>query len=223
MASFWKPILLTALLLAIPTVPFLFFGEGLELRMEQWLDGLRDTPGYFAGAVVLLLTVDVFLPVPSSIVCTLCGAVLGVVGGTLVATLGMTCGALFGFVLGRFFGRPLVRRFAGEEDVRRLDDLADRYGVAVLILLRPVPLFAEASTLLLGCSTMSLPAYLLASVPIHLLLALVYAVLGRILPLPVAVILSVVIAMTLSCFAQKFLPKHAEQRDETSETPAPPL
>lgn len=196
--------ILLVVLLAIPAIPFLLFGEPMESGMEQWL---REQTSFVtvAAGVVVMLTVDVLLPVPSSIIGTVSGSFLGFIWGTFFTALGLTTGALLGFALGKILGRPAMNRWIGADELQKLDELVDRHGVSILILLRPVPLFAEASTLLLGCSRMHWPMFLLATVPIHLLLASVYALLGNFLSLPVGIVLSVVFAMSLSLMAQKLL------------------
>ena len=176
----------------------------MESDMEHWLREQSSFEAVAAGTVALL-TVDVLLPVPSSIVCTLAGSFLGLFWGTVFAAVGMTTGAFLGFTLGRILGRPAMNRWIGEQERLKLDELVDRYGVSILVALRPVPLFAEASTLLLGCSRMRWPVFLFAIIPIHLLLAMVYALLGRYLSVPVDMALSVAIALSLSLAAKKML------------------
>lgn len=203
----WKYVLASILLLAVPTIPFLVLGEPMEERMTDWLRS-RDSARAVAAGVLALLTIDVLLPVPSSIVCTLSGAFLGLVPGTLMATLGMTSGALLGFALGRLFGRLILCRFADAEERRDLDRLVDRFGISILILLRPVPLVAEASTLFLGCTSLRWTTFLAATLPIHFLLALLYALLGRHFGVPTGTVLSVAIALSLSLVAKMFLKRN---------------
>lgn len=195
-----KIVLLIILFLAIPLIPFLFFGETMEGGIEQWIRS-QESRSVVAAGVVVLLTVDVLLPVPSSIVCTVAGSSLGPFWGTLVSTLGMTLGALAGFGIGKFFGRIALQRWVDAEERRRLDRLVSRYGISILFLLRPVPLFAEGSLLFLGCSSMNWTVFLLATLPIHFCLALLYALLGHYVSLPLATLLSVGIAMSFSAIA----------------------
>ncbi len=197
-----------ALVLAIPAIPFLLFGEFMETEMPQRLHlWLRDKPStaMVAATVVGLLTVDVLLPIPSSVVCSLVGSFLGLFGGIVFATLGLTAGALLGFALGKILGRPAMKRWIDETELLKLDQLAERFGVPILILLRPVPLFAEASTLLLGCSPMRFGTFLLVSFPVHLMLALVYVLIGQYLGVTVGVACSIFIALLLSWVARKIL------------------
>lgn len=195
-----KYIFVICLFLAIPLIPFLLFGETMEGGVEQWLHRQTNRP-VVATAVVVFLTVDVLLPIPSSIVCTIAGSSLGPVVGTLISTLGMTLGALAGFGMGKMFGHVAARRWTSEEERDRLNALVDRYGISILFLLRPVPLFAEGSLLFLGCTSMSWSRFFFATLPIHCALALLYALLGHYIPIVWAAILSVVIAVTLSLLA----------------------
>ncbi len=75
-----KYLLPITVLLAIPAVPFLLYGDFFETElphaMREWLRGEPDSVSV-AVAVVGLLSVDVFLPVPSSVVCSLAGSFLG--------------------------------------------------------------------------------------------------------------------------------------------------
>jgi len=105
------PILLIALALAVPIVPFLGFGPALEAWLESAIERTVD-PVFAAALVVGLLGVDVFLPIPSSVLSTLGGEVLGFWGGTAASFAGLSLGAAVGFGLARAAARPLVRRLA---------------------------------------------------------------------------------------------------------------
>ena len=98
-----RQLLLIATLLAVPVVPFLIVGERLEACIAGWLS-LDLSPGTVAVAVFGLLASDIVLPVPSSVVITFGGRILGFWDGTGVAWCGMTAGAVIAFWLGRVFG-----------------------------------------------------------------------------------------------------------------------
>jgi hypothetical protein len=59
------------LLLLVPIVPFVIWGD----ELEPWIETtIRDLDGWFlAGAGIAALVVDILLPVPSSMVGTLMG------------------------------------------------------------------------------------------------------------------------------------------------------
>lgn len=208
--AIWKSISVILLFLAIPLIPFLLFGE-IEDVAEQWLRNQTNKP-FIAAATVVLLTVDVLLPIPSSIVCTIAGSSLGPVLGTLFSTLGMTLGALIGFGIGKLCGQRIARKWTSDEERDQLNTLVRRYGISILFFMRPIPLFAEGSLLFLGSTSMSWSVFLWATLPIHFALALLYASLGHCISILTASLLSVGIAITLSIFAAIFVRKASDQK-----------
>ncbi len=164
--------------LAVPIVPFLLYGEDVERWLTRWRDHPPAWP-LVAGGVVLLLATDVFLPIPSSLVSTLAGSQLGAVGGTLASWIGMSVGAVVGFAIARRFGPPLVAWLTRAEDLARTRALVERYGPLLLVLGRGVPVLAEATVLLFGMHRLAwrrfLPPVLLA----NLGLALAYSLFGE--------------------------------------------
>lgn len=205
-----------ALVLAVPIVPFLVFGEAAESQMIGWLDASRS-PGRIAALVMGLLAVDVFLPVPSSVVSTFAGKMLGFWGGTAASWCGMTLGVLIAVGLVRVFGRPLARRLASEEELARMDALASRYGVLLLVLARPIPVFAEASVLLLGTVRLGWRRLLLAVSFSNLGIAAAYAALGDRVQLPLAVAASIALPLAFTLVARWFWPAAEE-----AQTPRQP-
>jgi uncharacterized membrane protein YdjX (TVP38/TMEM64 family) len=205
MRSLLKPILLLTVVLAIPILPFLGFGGWMEERMEAWLHSALS-PGAVAALVVGLLATDVFLPVPSSVVSTVAGDVLGFWIGTAVSWLGMTVGAAAAFALARAFGRPLALRFAGKEDLERIDAAGDRVGPLVLVLARPVPVLAEASVLLMGTTRLSWWWFFVPVALSNLGIAAVYAALGNLVALWIALPASVALPLLAATIARRFWP-----------------
>ena len=169
--------IIVALVLLAPIVPFIVLGEGFEQRLEQWL-GAQLTNRDFALGVVVLLGIDMLLPVPSSVVSTLAGARLGILPATMASWTGMSIGSVLGFLLARWFGEPLARRLAGPEDLARLVQVTDRFGVFALALTRPVPILAEATIFLLGAAGLSWRKFLPVALLSNAAIAFVYAVLG---------------------------------------------
>ena len=112
-------------------------------------------PGLTAGSWVAgvlgvsLLLADVVLPVPSSGVMVVHGAVYGLVVGSILSVLGGTGATVTAFLLGRR-GRQLLERLAGPEAQARATALLDRYGVWAIILTRPVPVLAETVAIMAG-------------------------------------------------------------------------
>ena len=188
MGSLMRPILVISFVLLIPIIPFLLFGDLLQQWVKVQLSG-RDS----ALLIIGLLSFDIFLPIPSSMVCTFGGGKLGVFQGTLVAWLGMDLGAILGFWLARSFGQSFALRFSAGKDLARAHQLTQRCGPSVLILCRGVPVLAEASVLLMGIQKLSWQRFLLPVLLSNLGLAIAYSIFGKIaeqhhwLPLALAV------------------------------------
>lgn len=205
MRELLKPLLLLAAVLAIPILPFAVFGA----EMESWIETqLHSTlpPTTVALAVVGLLSTDVFLPIPSSVVSTVAGNALGIWGGTAAAWAGMTAGAVIGYALAKLFGRPLAIRLSGAEEQERIDRLSRRFGPLVLVLARPVPVLAEASVLFLGTTRLGWTAFLLPVALSNLGIAAVYAALGQTVPLPYALAASLALPLAAAGLAQWLWP-----------------
>ena len=95
---------------------------------RRWL----AEPGYVAAiAVVVVLGVDVFVPIPSSLVMILSGALFGVGGGALLSLVGSLSGNLLGFELSRRYGAALAA-------AARRRAAARKHGGRVRALRRPL-------------------------------------------------------------------------------------
>jgi uncharacterized membrane protein YdjX (TVP38/TMEM64 family) len=166
-----------AVLVAAVLVPFLLFGEAFTAFGDYLTRG--GLPARVVVPVVIaLLALDVFLPVPSSLVSVGAGALLGFFRGTLIVWLGMTAGCMLGYAVGaRLAG--LARRFIGETDLKRASQLLDRHGVWAVAACRAVPVLAEASVVFCGLARTRLRTFLLMSSLSNLAVAAVYAAVGH--------------------------------------------
>ena len=174
-----RSILLVILVLLVPVLPFLAFGTQLESWLQQLIQ--RPLPFWLAAvAVVGLLSTDILLPIPSSLISTLGGWQLGWLAGTVFSWVGMTVGALVGFALARRWGRPFALRLACAEDLDRMKQLTERFGALVLVLTRALPILAEASVLLLGIHRFAWRRFLPPVMLSNLGIALAYSAFGTV-------------------------------------------
>jgi len=134
---------------------------------------------YAAIIGVILLTSDVALPVPSSVVMLANGALFGIVGGTLLSLTGGMLSVVIAFLIGRRGGR-LLARIATPDEMRTADRIFSRWGTAAVILSRPFPIIAETVVLFAGSSSMSWPRVLLASIAGLIPTCLAYAAAGAV-------------------------------------------
>jgi uncharacterized membrane protein YdjX (TVP38/TMEM64 family) len=135
---------LTALIL----VPFFLFADVFDALAARLARGEGST-WYAALVIGALLAFDVVLPVPSSLVSAAAGALLGFWRGAVVIWVGMTISCAAGYWIGAR-SAAAARRFVGDAALARAALVAGRYGRLALVLCRPVPVLAEASTVFAG-------------------------------------------------------------------------
>lgn len=169
--------LLTVLVLGLVIAPWLIWGAAVEAWVGQ-IVASGEAPPFFAAWVIALLMADVFLPIPSSIVAVAAGVFLGAALGTLASFVGLTLGCGLGYVFGAKWGPATARRVVGERDWARAERWAQRFGAMLVLVLRPVPVLAEASTFYAGASRVPWPRFLAVSSLGNLVIAAAYAVVG---------------------------------------------
>lgn len=208
MRELFRTLPLMCVVLLVPVLPFLLLGG----RMESWLRGFADNPpsvAATAAVIIGLLATDILLPIPSSVISTMSGWQLGWWRGTLATWIGMNLGAAVGFGLARRWGQPLALWFAKREDLDRMRHVSDRYGPIVLALTRAVPVFAEASVLIVGIHRLAWRKFLPAVLLSNLGIALAYAAFGEYAQqhkwLPLALAVSIAIPVLVAAGAQRYL------------------
>jgi len=212
MRDLWRPLLLLTLVLLVPVIPFLFFGEALD----SWIRGIIDdrlSPWF----VILILSTDILLPIPSSVISTMGGWQLGPLLGSITSMIGMTVGASLGYWLARWFGAPLARRLSRESDLARAEKINHRYGPGMILIARGVPVLAEASVLLTGMHRLSWRRFLLPLLVANLILSAGYSLIGYYAHekqwLSLALTASIAIPVILALVVQQI------QKRNTSDSP----
>ncbi len=152
-------------------------GYSLEGLVEAWVT--RAGTGS-AVTVVTLLAVDLFLPVPSSLVMILSGAAFGVWWGAALSLLGSIGGEWLGFELVRHYGRPLSRRMVTDDEIRALDRLFARHGAAAIAVTRALPVVMETMSVVAGMSRMSRASFLVSSLLGTVPIVVIYAYAGAV-------------------------------------------
>lgn len=206
MRALFRPLLLLTAVLLVPILPFVLFGPALESRMTAWLD-CWVAPRETAMLVIGLLSTDILLPVPSSLVSTLGGTRLGWLGGTAASWAGMSLGAVLGFALARYGGRPLALRLSSAEELERMEGLSDRHGPMLLVVTRAVPVLAEACVLWMGLERLAWPRFLAPVLLSNLGISLAYSAFGSVAAryhwLPLAMGLSLALPLVLTMAATR--------------------
>ncbi len=209
MRELFRTLPLMCVVLLVPIVPFLFFGA----QLEDWLRGIAEDPPatpVTAALVIGLLATDILLPIPSSVISTLCGWQLGWWRGTLATWVGMNLGAILGFGLARKWGKPFALWFSKGEDLDRMHEVSQRYGPLVLVLTRAMPVFAEATVLIAGIHRLTWRRFLPAVLLSNLGIAIAYSAFGDFAQqhqwLPLALGVSVAIPVLIAAAANRWLP-----------------
>lgn len=166
--------ILGAVVLAGPV----YFAAEIERIANLAIESARTSPLLVAGAIILALALDVFLPVPNGVTNTLAGAIFGFAVGSLVIWIGLMAASLLGYTVGALAARPLALKLLGEQELIRAHRFASGMGPLVLIFSRPVPVFAELATIASGMAGMRLGQFLIITGLGNLSVALVFAAIG---------------------------------------------
>jgi uncharacterized membrane protein YdjX (TVP38/TMEM64 family) len=116
-----------------------------------------------AFAVVALLVVDLFLPVPSSLVMVLSGAAFGVVQGAALALTGSIGCSILGFELTRRYGRRASARLVGDDELAKLERTFEQNGAGAVFITRALPVMMETMSVVAGLSRMKRSTFILAT------------------------------------------------------------
>jgi 3-dehydroquinate synthase len=174
------PLLIVVIVLLVPVAPFVIFGAWMESNIISWLESsfVSDRPLTVAAITTGLLTADILLPVPSSVVCTWAGRALGAVPGLIINWIGLTLSCLAGYWLARIFGHPIARRLIDAETLHRLENAHQAKTTWTLTVCRAVPVLAEASVLLAGLQKLPARQFYPPVIAANLGIAIAYSVLG---------------------------------------------
>lgn len=140
--------LLWAILVGLVLVPFFLFEEQVTAFAWRILES-GASRSVAAIGIIALLMLDVFLPVPSSIVATAAGVLLGLWQGAAVVWIGLMAGCLVGYMVGRR-ASGAARWLIGAESLASAEAIVRRYGDLTIVFCRPVPVLAEASVVFAG-------------------------------------------------------------------------
>ena len=154
MAIFLKWLLFIIVFFTTIIIPAIFLETPFSRYGEMSLAWAGENTLYTSIVVVTALTADVFLPVPNGLTNTLAGASLGWALASFIVWIGLNLGAVFGYLVGRYAARPLAEKIVGRDDLKKAEDSAKDIDVMGLILARPVPAFAELSTIAAGITKM---------------------------------------------------------------------
>ena len=159
-------------------IPAIFLETPFSRYGEVALAWAGENTIYTSIVVMTALAADVFLPVPNGLTNTLAGASLGWVLASVVVWIGLNLGAVLGYLVGRFAARPLAQKIVGIDDLKKAEKSARDIDVMGLILARPVPAFAELSTVAAGITNMPFMKFVYVMILSNIGVAIVFSGLG---------------------------------------------
>ena len=166
-------------------VVLLLFGvmTGLGYSLDGYASTLQEKPSWFIGSIgCLLLVIDVFLPVPSSVIMLALGTHFGALWGTILGSIGGLGATLLAFALGRL-SKSRVDDWLGEVETTRANRLLNRWGPVAMIISRPLPVLAESTAFVAGTTAMKWRTALWAggcgALPVAILYSLAGAGIGQ--------------------------------------------
>ncbi|OIN58284.1 TVP38/TMEM64 family protein [Arsenicibacter rosenii] len=142
------------------------------IRQLHLLDPLQAM-----GISIGLLSLDVVLPIPSSLLLLGNGMLFGWFSGMLVSLTGVMASSILGFYLGRSSRQYINRRLSPETQLR-VQAFCRQYGVIAIVISRPIPLLSETISLWAGISGVSFSGMVIYSLLGHLPACLLFALAG---------------------------------------------
>ena len=130
-------------------VPFLLWGQDATRWVPSWLNSVSGVAIVVVLAIALLV-LDVYLPIPSSLVCAaVCWKAGPLLGGLSVA-IGMTFGFFAGYWTGAILLRRSLQRWIGDPEWHVLRQQLSTKSVVWIAWTRPLPVLSEIGAVTAG-------------------------------------------------------------------------
>ncbi len=161
-------------------IPFLIWGDRFDavLTREGTVLWIQTFGGWGWLAGVVLLTSDLLLPIPSTIVMSALGYLYGPWVGGLLAALGSSLAGVLGYFLCRRFGVAAALPLVGTESLIEIENSFRRIGPWLVVFSRWLPLFPEVVACMAGLARMPFWIFLSALVCGSMPLGFAFALIG---------------------------------------------
>lgn len=194
-------------LAAIVLLSFFLFGDNFTdtFTQEGSVVWLNKYGGGAWAAGILLLTADLVLPVPATLVMSALGYIYGPIAGGLISAAGSFISGALGYWLCRLIGEKAALWILGPKDYDRARKMSGRLGGWLVVLSRWLPVFPEVIACIAGIARMPARYFHLALACGSLPLGFTYAWIGHtgvMHPLP-AIVLSAGLPPLIWLLAQR--------------------
>ena len=161
----------------VALIVILFFWIGDDAIAGPGVTTLGTTSRTLAALWIAgVLAIDIWLPVPSSLVLVAAGTILGRGVGAAAGTAGLTLGCVVGYVSARLGARAVSA--VARDDLDWLAAAMTRHGALLLVICRPIPVLAEASVLVAGLTRFDAARFVMITMLANIGIASLYAILG---------------------------------------------
>ncbi len=166
------------LLLLLSWSASIFLDLGFLERSFYRLYSIPDT--WVFPVIVGALGIDIIFPIPSTIIYTIAGNLLGLWTGFLAIFSGMSVCSIAGYLLGRFSGKAFSKKILSIQERGRMEKWGTAGSRWLIMVSKGLPLMNETVCITCGFAKMGFVKYLAYSFAGTVPVAFVYAYLGNI-------------------------------------------
>ncbi len=137
--------------------------------------------GSYAAVVSFLLMIlqSIISPIPAFLITLSNAAIFGWVKGAILSWTSSMVGAVMCFYISRILGRDVAVKFTGREGLRQVDVFFEDYGKYAILVARLLPFISfDIVSYAAGLTSMSLPAFVIATGLGQLPATIVYSYVG---------------------------------------------
>lgn len=157
--------------IVLVSLVFVFF-ENMEAYFAELLNTAEQNETEYTTLSLLILSSDILLPVPSSIVMYGNGLVLGLLKGALLSLVAVFVSSTIGYYLGRF------SNFRARSD-QRATAIMQKYGPLGIIITRGIPILSESVVFTAGYNRMNFRLFTVLNLIGYLPVCFIYAYFGN--------------------------------------------
>lgn len=189
----WKKILLAIILLGIIAIYFLnptvnnSVNNAIDVLKSGNIDRVVEyirSYGNVAAVISFLLMVlqSLLAPIPAFLITFANAMIFGWWKGAILSFVSSMVGAVLCFYIARVFGRDVVVKFTSNSALNEIEKYFEKYGSKTILICRLLPFISfDLVSYFAGLTSMSLPAFLLATGLGQLPATIIYSYVGGML------------------------------------------
>lgn len=148
------------------------FENQLSTHIQPWMQNVHGVTAAIGS--ITLLWIDIFLPIPSSVVMIANGHIFGLWIGTLVSLIGGVGSSYIAFYIGRYL-KPFVENKMTVKQQEYYKSVIQRWGIWAFIASRPIPVMSESIALMSSSLSLKPWQVILYSTIVYLPFTFLYA------------------------------------------------